>query len=261
MLWVFVFCIQRSWPVLWSLGVWFCLDASLLPSGYDHRWYGATQQAIYVASVEGKAYIGGKWVPTAMWPLMMHTILISNVQEKKWRRLAGLLGGWWQHQSRMEMSCHANWLTTKVSCPQKGDLTLNQPCLMIGAILFPRITLCQLCLIMTLVAIESKGVLGACPFEVLQIISFSLDYWSIYWCHCSTIALSHVTLWSGWTSRAHLMYPVLSYQVVAPHHVHLLMNMAALMVGILRVEERGNVHASQAIDIDSRSKQQTFQTG
>ena len=51
------------------------------------------------------------------------------------------------------------------------------------------------------------------------------------------------------------MYPVLScYQVIAPHHVHLLMNMTALMVGILRVEERGNVLASQAIDIDSRSK-------
>ena len=41
-------------------------------------------------------------------------------------------------------------------------------------------------------------------------------------------------------------------------HVHLLMNVTALMVGILRVEERGNVHASQAIDIDSRSKLQQF---
>jgi hypothetical protein len=40
---------------------------------------------------------------------------------------------------------------------------------MIGAILYPRITLCQLCLIMTLVAIEKgEGVLGACPFEVLH---------------------------------------------------------------------------------------------
>ena len=36
------------------------------------------------------------------------------------------------------------------------------------------------------------------------------------------------------------------------------MNMTALMVGILRVEERGNEIASQAIDIDSRSKIQTF---
>jgi hypothetical protein len=34
--------------------------------------------------------------------------------------------------------------------------------------------------------------------------------------------------------------------------------MTALMVGILRVDERGNVHASQAIDIDSRSKIQKF---
>ena len=33
-----------------------------------------------------------------------------------------------------------------------------------------------LCLIMTLVAIELEGVLGACPFEVLCINSFSLDY-------------------------------------------------------------------------------------
>ena len=60
------------------------------------------------------------------------------------------------------------------------------------------------------------------------------------------------------------MYPVLIKQVVSQDHVHLLpMNMTALMVGILRVEERGNVHASQAIDIDSRSKIQKlfFQTG
>ena len=55
------------------------------------------------------------------------------------------------------------------------------------------------------------------------------------------------------------MYPVLScYQVVSQDHVNLLMNMTALMVGILGVEERGNVHASQAIDIDSRSKLQQF---
>ena len=54
------------------------------------------------------------------------------------------------------------------------------------------------------------------------------------------------------------MYPVLINQVVSQDHVHLLMNMTALMVGILRVEERGNVYASQAIDIDSRSKLQQF---
>ena len=54
------------------------------------------------------------------------------------------------------------------------------------------------------------------------------------------------------------MYPVLINQVVSQDHVHLLMNMTALMVGILRVEERGNVHASQAIAIDSRSKLQQF---
>ena len=66
------------------------------------------------------------------------------------------------------MSCQAYWLTMKVSSPQKVDLNLNQP-LMIGAVLLPRITLCQLCLIMTLGEIVSEGVLGACPFEVLHI--------------------------------------------------------------------------------------------
>ena len=54
------------------------------------------------------------------------------------------------------------------------------------------------------------------------------------------------------------MYPVLINQVVSQDHVHLLMHMTALMVGILRVEERGNVQASQAIAIDSRSKLQQF---
>ena len=54
------------------------------------------------------------------------------------------------------------------------------------------------------------------------------------------------------------MYPVLINQVVSQDHVHLLMNMTALMVGILRVEGRGNEYASQAIDIDSRSKLQQF---
>ena len=92
---------------------------------------------------------------------------------------------------------------------------------------------------------EREGVLGACALEVLHIISFSLDYWSIYWHLCSTIALSHVIFRSGWTSVAHLMYPLLSYKVVSPDHVHLLMNMTALMVGILRVEERGNVLLKQ----------------
>jgi hypothetical protein len=54
------------------------------------------------------------------------------------------------------------------------------------------------------------------------------------------------------------MYPLMINQVVSPDHVHLPMNMTALMVDILRVEERGNEHASQVIAIDSRSKLQTF---
>ena len=41
------------------------------------------------------------------------------------------------------------------------------------------------------------------------------------------------------------MYPVLINQVVSQDHVHLLMNMTALMVCILRVEERGNVLLKQ----------------
>ena len=190
-----------------------------------------------------------------MWPVMMQTILISNVQERKWRRLAGLLGGWWQHQSRMEMSCRAYWLTMKVSSPQKVDL--NQPlpddwCRLIS----------QNHIMPALFDHDfggnREGVLGACPFEVLHIIIFSLDYWSINRHLCSTIALSHLIFRSGWTSGAHLMYPVLSYQVISQDHVHLLMNMTGLMAGILRVEERGNVHTSQRIDIDSRSKIQKF---
>ena len=31
---------------------------------------------------------------------------------KKRRRLAGLLGGWWQHKSRMKISCYGYWLTS-----------------------------------------------------------------------------------------------------------------------------------------------------
>ena len=48
-------------------------------------------------------------------------------KKKQWRKLAGLLGGWWQHQSRIEILCHAYQLTTKVSSPQKVDLNLNLP--------------------------------------------------------------------------------------------------------------------------------------
>ena len=116
-------------------------------------------------------------------------------------------GGWWQHQSRIEISCYAYWLTTKVSNPEKVDLNLDQPlpddwCHLIS----------QNHIMPALFDHDfggnREGVLSACPFEVLHIISFNLDYWSIYWHLCSTIALSHLIFWSGWTSRAHLMYPV-----------------------------------------------------
>ena len=184
---------------------------------------------------------------------------IKCTRKNMWRKLAGLLGGWWQHQSRMEMSCHAYWLTTKVSSPQKVDLNQNQPlsddwCRLISQDhIMPALFDHDF-------GGNREGVLGACPFEVLPIISFSLDYWSIYWHLCSTIALSHVIFRSGWTSGAHLMYPVLVNQVVSQDHVHLLMNLTALMVGILRVEERGNVLFMQLTLIAGLSYN-SFQTG
>ena len=46
---------------------------------------------------------------------------------KKLGKFAGLLSEWWQHQSRMEMSCYAYWVTTKVSSPQKVDQTQPLP--------------------------------------------------------------------------------------------------------------------------------------
>jgi hypothetical protein len=64
----------------------------------------------------------------------------------------------------------------KQSSKSRSTSKSTPACLMIGAVLYPRITLCQLCLIMTLVAIEREGVLGACRFEVHHIISVSLDY-------------------------------------------------------------------------------------
>jgi hypothetical protein len=75
------------------------------------------------------------------------------------------------------MSCHAYQLTMKVSSPQKVDLNLNQPlsddwCHLIS----------QNHIMPALFDHDfggnrqREGVLGACPFEVLHIISFSLDY-------------------------------------------------------------------------------------
>ena len=201
------------------------------------------------------AYIGSTRVATAMWPVMMQTILISNVQEKiMCRKLAGLLGGWWQHQSRMEMSCRAYRLTTKVSCPQKVDLHLNQPLpddwcrLIFQNHIMPALFDHD-------IGGNREGVLGACPswnwcrtsngqapstpsLSLLPPKSWSNKagiiwfwdirrhqpsgrgwFWSTFWGlltfvvsryarhDFSTIALSHVIFRSGWTSRAHLMYP------------------------------------------------------
>ena len=76
-----------------------------------------------------------------------------------------------------------------------------------------------------------------------------------------TITLSHLNFWSGWTSGAHLMHPVLSYQVVFQDHVYLLpLNMTALMVSILRVEERGNVLLKQ-LPLIAGLSYQSFRTG
>ena len=56
------------------------------------------------------------------------------------------------------------------------------------------------------------------------------------------------------------MYPVLINQVVSQDHVHLLMNLTALMVGILRVEERGNVLLKQ-LPLIAGLSYNSFQTG
>ena len=76
----------------------------------------------------------------------------------------------------MEILCHAYWLTTKVlSSPQKEDQNLNQPlpddwcCLISHNHIMPALFGHDF-------GGNREGVLGACPFEVLPIISFSLDY-------------------------------------------------------------------------------------
>jgi hypothetical protein len=74
------------------------------------------------------------------------------------------------------MPCILAHYEGKQSSKSRSKSKSSPAWLMIGAILFPRITLCQFCLIMILGVIEREGVLGACPFEVLHIISFSLDY-------------------------------------------------------------------------------------
>ena len=56
------------------------------------------------------------------------------------------------------------------------------------------------------------------------------------------------------------MYPVLINQVVSQDHVHLLMNMTALMVGILRVEEKGNVLLKQ-LTLIAGLNYKSFRTG
>ena len=155
--------------------------------------------------MEKMAYIGGPWVATEMWPVMMQTILISYVQEKKWRKLAGLLAGWWHHQSRIEILCHTYRLTTKVSSPQKVDLNQNQPlpddwCHLIS----------QNHIMPALYDHDFGGnreaVLGACPFEVLHINSFSLDYWSIYYIDISVPLLLCPMSFSGVVGQAELTW-------------------------------------------------------
>ena len=140
MLWVFVFCIQRSWSVLWPLGA--------------VHGFGWMQVYLQVGMIIGDTeqhnkicgFCGGNGIHR------QHMSRDCNVTSddadnpnikctrKKVKETCRFItwGGWWQHQSRMEMSCGAYRLTMKVSCPQKVDLHLNQP-LMIGAVLYPRI--------------------------------------------------------------------------------------------------------------------------
>ena len=177
-------------------------------------------------------------------------------KKKQWRKLTGLLGGWWQHQSRMQMSCHTYWLTMKVSSPQKVDP--NQP--------LPDDWCCLISQNHIVPALFDHDFGG----NREKGRTWCLSIWSPSYHQSKLGLLKHILtslfhycsvpshFWSGWTSGAHLMYPVLSYWV-SPDQVHLLsMNMTALMVGILRVEERWNEHAFQAIDIDSRSKLKMF---
>ena len=74
------------------------------------------------------------------------------------------------------MSCQVYQLTMKVSSPQKVDLNLNQP--------LPDDWCSHISQNHILPALfdhdfggnrKREGVLGACPFEVIHIISFSLD--------------------------------------------------------------------------------------
>ena len=73
------------------------------------------------------------------------------------------------------MSSHSYQLTTKVNSPQKVDLNLNQPlpddwCHLISQNhIMPALFDHDF-------GSNREVVLGACPFEVLHIISFSLDY-------------------------------------------------------------------------------------
>ena len=66
------------------------------------------QNKQYVAFMEELAYIGSTWVETAVWPVMMQTILILNVQEKNmWRKLAGLKAEKGDDNIRAEWECYA----------------------------------------------------------------------------------------------------------------------------------------------------------
>ena len=74
---------------------------------------------------------------------------------------------------------------------------------MIGAVIFPRVTLCQLCLIMPLGEIEREGVLGACPFEVLSYHQFQLGLLkyiltSLY--HYCSVPCHHLEWLDKWSS-------------------------------------------------------------
>ena len=160
------------------------------------------------------------------------------------------------------MSCHAYQLTTKVSSPQKVYLNQLLPGWWLVPSYFPESYNASFVWSWLWRYWRERVYLVLVYLKSFIFISVSLDYWSIHWHLCSTITLLHLIFWSGWTSRAHLMYPVLSCYQVSQDHVHLLpMNMTALMVCILRVEERGNVLLKQLTLIAGLKYKISFQTG
>ena len=127
---------------------------------------------------------------------------------------------------------------------------------MIGAILFPRITLCQLCLIMTLGKIVREGVLVACPFEVLHQFQLGLLKYILtslfHYCSVPCHFQEWLDKWSSPDIPSTELLPGGSSRSCPPSNEYDSPDGGHTKGG------RKRKHASQAIDIDSRSKLQKF---